>query len=292
MQPLKIEIVRKLAENNNAEVREQAIKTLGESGDKSSIILIIKSLSDKNEEVAASAMLALRNLKATDAFNTLKEIFEDKDKSFYIRNTALITIVEIDKNKALAYVKNGINDTNEEIRYVSTNCLNNYDSNVIFSCLVTVLHDKSAYVRKEALNITSIKYLPAYKTHLISCLSDKDTEVRISAMNILAAKNPEDIEIYKLLLKQLNSFDSKDIETALFCLKKYFSQKPLEQIYSLADSTEDALVKYRILEYLEEKGEFDSVPHIRKFTSDGDEDVRNKAESVIQELMGKNARKK
>ncbi|MCE1248195.1 MAG: HEAT repeat domain-containing protein, partial [Firmicutes bacterium] len=65
MQPLKIEIVRKLAENNNAEVRVQAIKTLGESGDKSSISLIIKSLSDKNEEVAVSAMFALAHLKAT-----------------------------------------------------------------------------------------------------------------------------------------------------------------------------------------------------------------------------------
>lgn len=88
--------------DRDSEVREQAIRVMGETGNKAAVATLRKSLSDPDKHVRIAAAEALWKLGDSSGLKTINEIINDKPAQGPIANSPLVELKVISQNNIRA----------------------------------------------------------------------------------------------------------------------------------------------------------------------------------------------
>ena len=209
-----------LAEDKDANVREELAETVGKTGKPEAIKLLEKMATDKDPNVLRAVVKALGQTGRPEALKVLGKIIKNEDKkekqsSDYnnnIKETAVKAIMEVNKEATsfLAYYskwkKRKKETDNKKRRYYGYSRMNRLMEKNIYFQIIDRANDK-AQAEKQAINLT--KQTKEEIFQLLNKLStDKKENIRrLIAEKALQIESP--IKTLKLLEKIINNKDKQ-----------------------------------------------------------------------------------
>jgi len=185
--------VLKYIDSNDIEIKETAIRTLGEIEYSEALpILISKFTNEENEQIRTAIILSVANMKSEKAEDFLIEIFTNKNEKLLNRNFAATGLGYIKSEKSFNVLFNKLDEAEIELKIRIIDALEKHNNKKAFNKLFELTKEDNPEIRYYALKAISkfesekIKEIAEYKKNY-----DPDSKVRKLAENILKEKNNE-----------------------------------------------------------------------------------------------------
>lgn len=204
-------------EDPEPEVRKNSAGALGDLKSTEAVDPLLKLLSnEKNDEVRKRAITSLGYIGDPKAISPLIELFEDEE----LGSTAATAVGEFGDEETVEKLLPVLKNRDPEVRICGIRALRtmryrNIKSQEAELCLIELLNDKSAEVRKEAVTTLSWFNEPEEtalsEQPIINALEDSDPEVQLAAVyffwgirtkkatpsleRLLENKNPQNLQI-------------------------------------------------------------------------------------------------
>lgn len=144
------EIVKRL-EDDNATVREVAVKALGKLGVRKAISDIIRKLEDVDASVRRAAICALAELDSRGAIPEIIKRLEDNH--WWVRVKAVKLLGELDVKEAIPEIIKKLEDNDDSVRYSALELLGKFEAKEATAEVKKRLKDEKEYIRKEAREV-------------------------------------------------------------------------------------------------------------------------------------------
>ena len=134
--------------NESGNVRERAVRTLGDMGDARAVEPLIQALNDESSRVRNEVVTALRKIGGARAVEFI--VRAGHDKSFVVRGTAFGELGKIRDKRAVEPLINALKDENYGVRMAAANALGDIGDVRAQDALTRAEEDDSRYVRSAA----------------------------------------------------------------------------------------------------------------------------------------------
>ncbi len=197
------EDVLRALHNNDEEIREEAVRALGELCDPRAVEPLIDSLSDENRYIRREAAKSLGRIGDERAIPALINALKDEDR--YGREGAAEGLGEMGE-KAFEPLILAIHDQDWHVRMGAAIALRIIGNKEALDALIHAMKDENRFVRREV-----VKSLGRIGDHrvvdpLIAALKDTDRSVRMRAVSALS--KCKDDRVVEPLIQALNDEDS------------------------------------------------------------------------------------
>ena len=291
--------ISKLLNDDDQDIRYEALKTLQKIGDTSSIPEIIPLLQDKDEDIRKNALSKVGKLSKI-AVPKIMELLTDENSK--IRCSAVVTLGKIGNSAKIAVPKitKLLTDEDDDVRSSAISALGKIDdaAEVAIPEITKLLKERDYDIRIHGVDnftvyqsailalsniLSSIKNI----TEIAKLLKDKDPYVRSYVVASLGNINIRDSA--KLLLpeiKKLLTDDNPDVRTsAVYALREMGDEAIIPEIIKqLTD--ENQYFREFAVHYLGEMGDAAkiAIPEIIKLLTDESGDVRGSAVSALGKM--------
>ena len=195
-------LVKALSYKKFSQVRQEAAKALGESGDAGAVEPLIKALQDQEAEVRGAAAEALGRISDARAVEPLIATLKDKNSGVLV--AVAVALGKIGDKRAVKPLIIALQDNNNSARLVAAAALGKIRDTEAVGPLIVQLKDNDSDVRQTVADALVEIGLPAVE-QLSAVLKDKDPKVR---------------ETVTILLEQIGWQPGKDELGAIYWVTK------------------------------------------------------------------------
>ncbi len=169
-------------DDENAEVRSAAARSLGHLKDSRAVPGLIGALKDRDEKVRASAADALGELEDTRAVAPLAELLNDQ--STEVRRNALDALSHFEEQQIpVGPIVRLLSDPDPEVRHNAAHMAGRLHDRSAIGALAKLVGDPSPDVRGAAIEAIGELGDPSGAAAIVPALSDANADVRQQAMN-------------------------------------------------------------------------------------------------------------
>ncbi|MDD1606981.1 MAG: HEAT repeat domain-containing protein [Methylococcaceae bacterium] len=276
-----IDHLLKLLKDNDAGVRQAAIRILSDLKSQDAIKPLLDLLKDNDAGVRSAAIQALSDLKAQDAINPLLELIKDDE----LRYSAIQALKDLNAQDSMINpLLELLKDKDDNVRYAAIQALSDLKEPRAINPLLDLLKDKNADagVRNATIQVLSdLKAQEAIKP-LLELLKDKDS--RYAAIQALTDLNAQDA--IKPLLELLKDKDSR--YSAIQALTDLNAQDAINPLLDLLKD-KDAGVRNAAIQALSNLKEPRAINPLLELLKDKDAGVRNAAIQALTDLNAQDA---
>ena len=201
-------ITQKLKSKNSA-ARREAVQTIGEEGDPRNVQLLTTSLSDRATDVRLIAVRSLASIKDETVLPPLLSALKDPEPS--VREASVLGLKGFADKRTIRYLRPLLEDPDPSVRAAAARCLDQMGwepadqeeevrvlialgdygraaaiGEPAFNALVAVIHDRTHFTRRFALEALARLGGERVGGVLMECLTDPDLQVRVAAAEELA----------------------------------------------------------------------------------------------------------
>jgi hypothetical protein len=176
--------------STDEDVREEAVRALGELNDPRAINPLILALKDENRYVRREAAKSLGRIGDEKAISALIEALRDEDR--YAREGAAEGLAEM-KEKAFGPLIRALNDMDWHVRMGAIIALRIIGDRNAVPKIIDALGDENRFVRREAVKSLGRIGDERVIEPLTGALQDEDTSVRMRAVSALAKFSRDDV---------------------------------------------------------------------------------------------------
>jgi len=171
-------------DDENAEVRTAAARSLGHLKDSRAVPGLIGALKDRDEKVRAAAADALGELEDTRAVAPLADALNDQ--STEVKRNALDALAHFeDQQVPAAAIVRLLNDPDAEVRHNAAHMAGRLHDRSAIGPLAKLVGDPSADVRGAAIEAIGELGDPSGAAAIVPALSDANADVRQEAINAI-----------------------------------------------------------------------------------------------------------
>lgn len=168
-------------EDENAEVRSAAARSLGKLKDARAVPGLIGALKDRDARVRASAAEALSEFEDTRAIAPLADLLNDPSAD--VKRSALDALSHFENNLPTATIIRLLTDADADVRHQAAHLAGRSRDRSATGALAKLVGDPDADVRQAAIQAIGELGDPAAAVALVPALSDADADVRAEAIN-------------------------------------------------------------------------------------------------------------
>jgi HEAT repeat protein len=168
--------------HEDADIREQAVETLGKIRDSRAIAYLVRALEDDDWFVREKAAEALGRIRSRRAVDPLVQVLQDDD--WFVREKAAEALGKIGDERAAEPLVKALNDANTNLRRKALDALRAIGRPAV-EPLVTALRDGMIVRPGEVIDI--LGDLPCGRSlrYLVNALEDIDDDIRRAAKRVL-----------------------------------------------------------------------------------------------------------
>ena len=170
-------------DDENAEVRKAAARSLGKLKDSRAIPGLIAALKDRDARVRAAAAESLAEFEDARAIAPLTDLLDDQ--STEVKQTALEALSHFEDNLPSAPIVRLLGDPDADVRQNAAHLAGKLHDRSITGALAKLVGDPSAEVRRAAIESIGDLGDPAAAVALVPALSDADASVREQALEAI-----------------------------------------------------------------------------------------------------------
>lgn len=171
-------------DDENAEVRTAAARSLGHLKDSRAVPGLIGALKDRDEKVRAAAAEALGELEDARAVAPLADVLNDQ--STEVRRDALDALSHFeDQQVPAAAIVRLLNDPDAEVRHNAAHMAGRLHDRSAIGPLAKLIGDQSPDVRGAAIEAIAELGDPSGAAAIVPALSDANADVRQAAINAI-----------------------------------------------------------------------------------------------------------
>jgi predicted RNA-binding Zn-ribbon protein involved in translation (DUF1610 family) len=134
--------------NESGNIRERAVRALGDTGDARAVEPLIRTLNDESSRVRDEVVTALRKIGGARAVEFIARA--GHDKSLTVRGSAFNELRKIRDKRAVEPLINALKDENYGVRMAAANALGDIGDERAQDALTQAREDDSRYVRNAA----------------------------------------------------------------------------------------------------------------------------------------------
>ncbi|MBI5631953.1 MAG: HEAT repeat domain-containing protein [Nitrospirae bacterium] len=231
--PQKVDILTSfLKSDDNENVRLEAVKALGKSGDSAAIDILIEALKNKNPQFSFEAAKALGSLTGWNlieprAVQALIAAVREKNSA------AAEALGSMSSPQAIKIICEALQDKNPEVRAAAANALNYMaavakGNSEMVDPLIEALSDDDPNVRMSAAEALGHLADPRATKALDRATADKNPDVAYRAVFALGKlKSPQDMDS---MIAALKHKDPRVRQSAIFSLQNMNDQRAVEPL--------------------------------------------------------------
>ncbi|HEV7389247.1 MAG TPA: M56 family metallopeptidase [Gemmatimonadaceae bacterium] len=170
-------------DDENAEVRSAAARSLGRLKDSRAVPGLIGALKDRDPRVRASAAEALAEFEDTRAIAPLTDLLNDQ--STEVKQNALDALSHFESNIPSAPIVRLLGDPDADVRHNAAHLVGKLHDRSATGALAKLLGDPSPDVRQAAIESIGELGDPAAAVALVPALSDANPDVRQQALGAI-----------------------------------------------------------------------------------------------------------
>ena len=175
-------LIKALDYEKDPSVRHDAVKALGEIGDKQSVNPLIDLLNDRDSNLRRSVVVALGKIGDPSIIEALMTTLKDENAN--VRHHSAVALGKIGKPAVRPLVEAALKDENAAVRKAAAQALGKIDDLSAIETLMAAFKDENSSVRKNAVVALTEIGEPARKP-LESVLQDEDDVVQKAAAEAL-----------------------------------------------------------------------------------------------------------
>ncbi|WP_096892686.1 sister chromatid cohesion protein PDS5 [Candidatus Scalindua japonica] len=131
-----------LLEDDNYEIRKEAVRCLGVLKDERAIEPLSKKIVDGNNEVRRETVLALGSFKNNRVFDTLVKVLLDKDEDDTVRSGAIQSLCHFGNRKALLNLIKVLKNRGDNVRLDVIIALGGFNDELAFKHLMMIIKNR------------------------------------------------------------------------------------------------------------------------------------------------------
>jgi HEAT repeat protein len=256
-------------EGSDMETRQTAILALGRIGDRRSVPILTRILTEDNEELIITAAEALTTIGDPKAYEPLLNLLSHPNA--IVRQSAIAALNAINHPNMAERTKILLRDTNPLVRESAAKIVGYIGYQESFKTLLTCCHDNDERVRQAA-----IESLPYFEdeciiTILTEALTQETPKIRVAAVRALGMMEPDNA--VSLLQTALNDDDPWVRYFAARSLGEQNALQAWENLAQLAQTDKARQVRIAAIEALGQIGNSQVIPILTQIIESEESDL-------------------
>ena len=240
---------------------------------------LIARLDDENAEVRAAAARSLGKLKDERAVPGLIGALKDRDAK--VRETAAEALAEFEDSRAIAPLADLLSDQSSEVKRSALDALSHFESNLPSAPIIRLLSDADADVRHNAAHLVGKLRDRSATGALARLVGDPDANVRQAAIEAIGELGDPAGAV--ALTPAFSDVDADVRQQAINAIEELKAPMAEATLLGLMRDR-DADVRQKAARLAGDRRVVGAIPTLRRMLEDPDADVRESAVDALGEI--------